>query len=64
MRKQTIVVGTRISPEKYDRLKAMVAEQRITVGDFVRILINDFLKNHTRCSKTYAKQCKIMSFCA
>ncbi len=24
MRKQTIVVGTRISPEKYDRLKQMV----------------------------------------
>ena len=50
MRKQTKVVGTRISPEKYDRLKEMVGEQHITVGSFLKILVNDFLKNNTRIS--------------
>lgn len=47
MRKQTIVVGARISQEKYDRLKQMVSEQRISVGSFLKILVNDFLKNNT-----------------
>ena len=50
MKKQTKVVGTRISPEKYDRLKEMVGEQHITVGSFLKILVNDFLKNNTRIS--------------
>ncbi|MFZ3138695.1 MAG: hypothetical protein WA126_15040 [Thermodesulfovibrionales bacterium] len=50
MRKQTIVVGTRTSQEKYERLKQMVAEQCISVGSFLRILVNDFLRSNTRIS--------------
>ncbi len=50
MRKQTVVVGARISHEKYERLKQMVAEQRISVGSFLKILVNDFLRNNTRIS--------------
>lgn len=50
MRKQTKVIAARISLEKYERLKVMVAHQRSTVGSFLKFLLNDYLQKKTPIS--------------